>query len=301
MKLMWFEDFLALIDAGTFSKAAALRNVTQPAFSRRIRMLENWLEVELVDRRSQHLQLTTAAARFEPEIRALVSRIYELKSNMVAAADARQRIVLTTQHMLTISYLPRLLRFLRERRADTAFRIRSRNREECVAQFARGEADILLCCEAEGVSLPMLGPNLERIELGQEQLVPVTASDPTGWPLYDPQEGENFKLLNYPVDSFLGRVVWTHCLPQLMKRFSIETVCEAAFTTGIKEMTLSGMGVAWLPQRLIESELNAGTLVSLQQKLGGARLTIALYRIRHQLLPPFEDIWRLLEREAPPF
>ncbi|MDX1605071.1 MAG: LysR substrate-binding domain-containing protein [Candidatus Competibacterales bacterium] len=301
MKLTWLEDFLALSEAGTFSRAAVLRNITQPAFSRRIQMLEDWLEVDLVDRHSQRLQLTTTAARFEPEIRALVSRIYELKSNMAAAANVRQRIVLTTQHMLTVSYLPRLLPFLRERRAETAFRIRSRNREECVAQFARGEADILLCCEAEGVMLPTLGVELETIELGHEQLIPVTASDPTGRPLNDPREDETFKLLNYPVDSFLGRVVWTHCLPGLMKRFSIETVCEAAFTTAIKEMTLSGMGISWLPRKLIEGELNAGTLVSLRQKLGGARLVVALHRARHQPLPPLEDIWQLLRQEAPRF
>jgi len=301
MKLIWLEDFLALIDAGTFSQAAVLRNVTQPAFSRRIQMLEDWLGIALIDRRSQRLQLTETAAHFEPEIRALVSRIYELKSNMVAAVDARQKIALTTQHMLTIIYLPRLVRFLREQRADIAFRIYSRNREECMAQFARGEADILLCCEAEGASLSMPGLDIESIELGQEQLIPVTASDADGQPLYDPQEGKSLMLLNYPLDSFLGRVVWTQCLPRLSKRFSIETVCETAFTTGIKEMALSGMGIAWLPQKLIESEVDAGTLVSLQQKLGNARLSIALYCMRHHLLPPLENIWRLLKREAPPF
>jgi broad specificity phosphatase PhoE len=40
MTLSWFEDFLALSAAGNFSRAAAARHMTQPAFSRRIRSLE---------------------------------------------------------------------------------------------------------------------------------------------------------------------------------------------------------------------------------------------------------------------
>jgi DNA-binding transcriptional LysR family regulator len=40
MELIWFEDYLALAETLNFSRAAELRHVTQPAFSRRIRALE---------------------------------------------------------------------------------------------------------------------------------------------------------------------------------------------------------------------------------------------------------------------
>ena len=40
MELKWLEDFVALAENGSFSKAAKARYVTQPAFSRRIRALE---------------------------------------------------------------------------------------------------------------------------------------------------------------------------------------------------------------------------------------------------------------------
>ncbi len=301
LKLLWLEDFLVLIDAGTFSKAAALRNVTQPAFSRRIQMLEAWLGVDLVDRRGQPMRLTATAARFEPEIRALVSRAHELKSAMGLESKARQRIVLTTQHNLTISHLPQLLGFLQARRTSTVFSIRSGNREQCVAQLARGEADILLCCEAPGVLLPTPGPDSERLDIGQERLIPVTARDEAGRSRHQPRAGDPLRLLNYPQDSFLGRVVWTHCLPSLLTRHGIETVCESAFTAGIKEMALFGLGIAWLPQGLIERELRAGTLISLEDQLVSAQLTLVLQRLHHNPAPAVDDIWRLLERESPPF
>ena len=50
METKWLEDFISLAETHNFSRSAALRHVTQPAFSRRIQSLENWLGIDLVDR-----------------------------------------------------------------------------------------------------------------------------------------------------------------------------------------------------------------------------------------------------------
>ena len=50
MELIWFEDYLALAETLNFSRAAELRHVTQPAFSRRIRALEGWIGTALFTR-----------------------------------------------------------------------------------------------------------------------------------------------------------------------------------------------------------------------------------------------------------
>ena len=47
MELIWLEDYLALAETLNFSKAAEARHVTQPAFSRRIRALEDWVVFSL--------------------------------------------------------------------------------------------------------------------------------------------------------------------------------------------------------------------------------------------------------------
>lgn len=43
LELTWLEDCLALKETLNFSKASASRYVTQPAFSRRIQSLEEWV------------------------------------------------------------------------------------------------------------------------------------------------------------------------------------------------------------------------------------------------------------------
>src|SRR5271156_1881959 len=66
MEASWLEDFLELARAGNFSRAAELRHLTQPAFSRRIRALEDWAGVSLFDRSAQPITLTEAGRRFHP-------------------------------------------------------------------------------------------------------------------------------------------------------------------------------------------------------------------------------------------
>ena len=53
MNLIWLDDFLTLAASGSFSRAAQERHMTQPAFSRRVRALEEWLGVVLFDRSTQ--------------------------------------------------------------------------------------------------------------------------------------------------------------------------------------------------------------------------------------------------------
>src|SRR5215831_5054134 len=65
MDLKLFEDFLALAETRSFSRAAERRHSAQSAFSRRIQSLERWLGAVLVDRRSSPAQLTPAGEAFQ--------------------------------------------------------------------------------------------------------------------------------------------------------------------------------------------------------------------------------------------
>jgi DNA-binding transcriptional LysR family regulator len=73
MELAWLEDFLALADCLNFSRAAERRNMTQPAFSRRVRALEGWIGVPLFDRGSHRIALTPAGLQFEPVAQDILS------------------------------------------------------------------------------------------------------------------------------------------------------------------------------------------------------------------------------------
>jgi DNA-binding transcriptional LysR family regulator len=66
LNLAYLLDFKALAETGGFSRAAFVRNVTQPAFSRRIRALEDWVGAPLFQRGSTPVTLTDAGRAIGP-------------------------------------------------------------------------------------------------------------------------------------------------------------------------------------------------------------------------------------------
>ena len=60
MQTLWLEDFIALAQTRSLSRAAELRHVTHPAFGRRIRALEAWAGTPLLERGGSPVRLTPA-------------------------------------------------------------------------------------------------------------------------------------------------------------------------------------------------------------------------------------------------
>ncbi len=296
MKQLWIEDFLTLVDAGTFSRAAALRHVTQPAFSRRIQLIEAWLGVELIDRRSHPMRLTAVAQRHVPAFRALLRDLNQLRSRMQSENAGSARIVLATQHSLTMTRLPALLDLLTHSEAPKIeFNVRSENRDECVALFMRGEADLLLCMEEKNDPLYKLIHPSCRLPLGHEKLVPLSAPTKKGQALHAPRASKPVKLLAFPPDSFLGRIMYKHNFNALLQRYNVEIVHESVFLAGVKEMLLAGLGMAWLPESLVERELKSGALIELDRIFKPITLQLGLYRSSHSSYPEAMDrIWTML-------
>ena len=74
----WLEDLVALAATRSFSQAAERRFVTQPAFSRRIRSLENCLGLTLVNRAKTPVELTEAGQLFLVTARNMIDQIGEV-------------------------------------------------------------------------------------------------------------------------------------------------------------------------------------------------------------------------------
>ena len=88
LDLDWLEDFLALAESGNFSRAADERHMTQPAFSRRVRALEEWLGVDLFDRSSQPAQLTEVGHWFRQVAQDLQAEVARIPGEARAIAQA---------------------------------------------------------------------------------------------------------------------------------------------------------------------------------------------------------------------
>ena len=152
MDLRWLEDVLVLLEEGNMTRAANRRNITQPAFSRRIRSFEDWLGTRVLDRQVNRVDISQALLTNEPDIRAIVARVRELRSQISSFDPASTTTTIAAQHASISSTFPDMaLRALTDMPA-LKFRVRTGNQRDCVAMFLRGDASMLMIYEAAGAS-----------------------------------------------------------------------------------------------------------------------------------------------------
>ena len=88
MDTNWLEDFLALAELKNFSRAADVRNVTQPAFSRRVRALEDWIGAPLFVRGAQGAILTPAGINFRSRADDMIRSLHQARRDIRAVGSA---------------------------------------------------------------------------------------------------------------------------------------------------------------------------------------------------------------------
>ena len=80
MEIKWIQDFLVLAKTGSFSRSAEERSVTQSALSRRIRALEAWIGVELIDRSTYPTRLTAAGKVFHEQAQLFLRQLLDTRA-----------------------------------------------------------------------------------------------------------------------------------------------------------------------------------------------------------------------------
>ena len=99
----------------SFSETGRLANVSQPALSRTIRLLEEQLEVRLFDRTSRNVELTSAGEALLPIVERLTADFDHAFSELAQSfAGARGRVVLGALPSVAAGLLPPVLASFRD-------------------------------------------------------------------------------------------------------------------------------------------------------------------------------------------
>ena len=76
------------------------------------------------------------------------------------------------------------------------------------------------------------------------------------------------------------------------REYSGNPVCETAFSSGIKELVLRGIGIGWMPFSMAHSEIESGEMISLATRLGRQPLDVAIYGdSANEIAVSLLDIW----------
>ncbi|BBG30228.1 LysR family transcriptional regulator [Zymobacter palmae] len=285
LETKWLDDFVALADAHSFSAAARQRHVTQPAFSRRIRMLEQTIGRTLVDRSTSPVRLTPVGERFLQTARALVEQLDDCLPRLQAPDEGTLlSLRIAAAHSLASTFYPGWLCQPDNPLQQHHVEINAMNVAEVGMSVMLHRHDLGLIYHP--ANMPMdeqMQTRFDLHRLGGTRLLPVQRS-----------AGAEHRWLGYAQGTLLGHM--TSLLPVTEMQHDDQerqpTHC-AESANVLKAMIMQGIGAGWLPELLIDDELEAGTLVT----LGDEQVLLDIILIRaHETHPePLRDaLWHAL-------
>ena len=295
MQVLWFEDLLALAQTRSMRGAAELRHVTHPAFGRRIKALEAWAGMPLIDRTARPLRLTSAGESLLVQARQTLQDIAQTREAMRLEAGLDDAIVSlvtgrTLARTIVADWLPRILPLFDK----GMFRIQTRALGETVQMLEADQVQFMLTYFHPSLGLKLSARQFEFLRVAEDELVPVSSCTIQGKPRH---KLENGLLLSYARPLALRQLVDDHLRAlQDAPRLSSRLECDSA--DAMLEFAIKGAGVAWLPSDMVASACRRKQLVVLGGKVLRIPLEIRLYRRKRKLSAQAEKVWQVLQKST---
>ena len=287
MHLDWLEDFLTLAEERNFSRAAQRRNITQPAFGRRIRSLERWVGASLFARTTAGTALSPAGEQFQGYVQVSVRDLYRARAAALEVADqAASVLTFAATHALSFTFFPH---WVVQHAPHEPINLKSDSMQACERMMQRGEASFLLSHHH-----PLLPTSLDtrdfiRVEVGEDLLVPVCQPDETGAPRWKLGSAA-VPYLAYSAESGLGGILKADWASRNIAP-PLEMVLQSRLAAALLSMAVDGHGVAWVPRSLAQSALTSGKVMLAAGNTYLTKIAIALVRPTISLSKVSEALW----------
>ncbi len=300
MELKWLEDFLSLAETRNFSRSAELRFTTQPAFSRRIKALEDWVGAILIDRSAQPVALTEAGTSFRSLAEETVRLLYQGREEIhQASLNEASAIKVAATHSLSLTFFPRWIHAIEEAGGPVNIRLDSGHAGACVQMMQHGDCHFMLCHTHPSVDIGLNPQQFTSRRVGSDRLLPVSRPAADGGPVdsLDAPAGQARRYLAYAETSAIGRAV-QHLLERPPHPVHLDKLFVSRLAAVLKSMVLDGKGLAWLPESHVAQELASGQLVRAGSTAWDLEVEITLFRPRDHLSAAAESFWSTANAQA---
>ena len=247
--------FLIVAREGSFTKAAAKLGISQSALSYTIKELEGRLKVRLLTRTTRSLSPTAAGERV---LRSVGPRIGEIEAELAALGELQEKPsgtlrITATEYATRAVLLPKLAKLLREYPDIKIEIISDYGLTDIVAQrFDAGVRD------GEQVAKDMIS-----IRIGPDARMAVVAA-----PSYfrkRPEPGKPMELVehncvNLRLTTHGGLYAWEFAKGSRELKVRVDGQLFFNTITQMLDAALAGVGVAYLPEGLVQPHISKGRL-----------------------------------------
>jgi DNA-binding transcriptional LysR family regulator len=141
-ELLDLRAFLAIMETGSFHKAAEIVNLSQPALSRRIKQLEATIGAPLLERTTRKVTPTTVGRDLQPLLQRLLD---ELETSVLSMSETGKlqhgQVTIACVPTAAFYFLPRVIRRFHTQHPKIRIRILDLSAGEGLRSVANGECE----------------------------------------------------------------------------------------------------------------------------------------------------------------
>lgn len=292
MELKNLRTFQAVVDQGSYQRAAEYLGYAQSTVTARIQQLEQELGIPLFERVGRRMMLTEAGEQALRQIRELLlaaDRLREIgREGNVPSGTLRVDMAET---LLCYQMQP-VIRAFRERAPQVRLIIRSRNCMQIPENVRTGACDL-----GVGYDMDWNREALEVESMGQYDIVLLAASGFAEPDFTTPGQRKAASLVTDEPDSIFRRRLEDYLRRQ---EIELDVTLELWSIETIKRCVMSDLGFTYLPRFVAEKELADGRLVELKAPISGVPApALCAWRKERWITPAMELFLRLLRENLP--
>jgi DNA-binding transcriptional LysR family regulator len=250
MDISALQVFIAVAEAGSFSRAAERIYLTQPAISKRIAALEQEIGARLFDRVGRKIHLTQAGEALLTRSRTVLGELEDIKRDITNLSGAiAGELSLATSHHIGLHRLPGPLKRFHETYTKVRLNMHFMDSEKACKAVAKGDLELAV------VTLPPTADAPLRIEKIWDDPLDIVVSPEH--PLARAQHVRPEMLLNYPAilpgPGTYTREIILNAFGSLRDRIQVGMATN--YLEVLKMLAAIGLGWSALPRTMIDGGL----------------------------------------------
>ncbi|MFE7131728.1 LysR family transcriptional regulator [Streptomyces sp. NPDC057638] len=276
METPQLDAFVAVVDIGSFTRAAARLNLSQPTITSRVKSLEQGLGVTLLERLPSGVRPTPAGHQLLPYAREIISLTGRARHAITSDGQPHGSVEVGTVESLTSYRLLPMVEYLYRRFPKIQVSLHAGAGTDAVAAVRDGRLDCAFVVgppeEHEGLDTEVLCPEPMVLVAHPDHLLSdrgrISGDDLRSTPIIRADSRAGYQIQ-------FERALGLGDEPDRPRVFELDSIDAA------KRMVALGMGVAFIPLVSVERELAEGTLATIDW------------------VPPFETWTQVVRRRTP--
>jgi LysR family transcriptional regulator, hypochlorite-specific transcription factor HypT len=295
LEIVWLEDFLELDAKRSFSQAADIRCVSQPAFSRRIQALEEWFGATLIDRSTSPITLTPMGRNFRSYALLVLRQTQDVKQFFKSQQSINGGVVrFAVAHTLATSFFPAWYNNIKGLLFQTgaSAQVNATNVVEGAKALQSRETDFFVSFHHPEMTQFLPTDRFQSVLLVSDEFLPFSAAV-DGKPVFnfDGATTEPVPYLAYAPGTFFAQLV-DRLQFQSNSELKLEKIFQTQMAEAIKAMVLAGHGVGWLPASCVSLEMSQGRIRPIGNSTLSTKLEVRVYRSATHHTPVVDLLWK---------